>query len=415
MCSPLDTWVWCSALLLAVALLFAPPVHAAGHYDALFRLEIHPDSPVARGSLTIKQNSPLLLSMRLNMPENRYKLLKADGGSTRDGRYVLWNPAGSGVSRLEYEVELTQPRGRAYDALLTKDWALLRGDDVFPAAQTKEVDAAASRSRVDLRVPDGWKKVTSFKRQRDGSWTIDNPDRLFDRPTGWILVGRLGIKRETIAGLPITVAAPIGARAQRVTMLAMLRWNLGWMLEQTPAVPERLLIVSGADPLWRGGLSAQTSLFLHADLPLISNDGSSPLLHEVAHVLYPVNAAEEEDWIDEGVAEFIGLRAMRETGTLSQARYEDSIAYFRRRGDRVKSLLSADSRGAVTARAVALLHDLDEEMQLASNGRHDIMSLMRAMMESDEPLTLRALDSLVTREFEFSSQTLTRELKNSAE
>jgi hypothetical protein len=377
-----------------LTLFSATLVHADDlQYDALFTLEVDPNRPVARGSLTIKQSSKLLKGMNLNMPEERYTLLSADGDSERKGDRVHWQ-LDKGRSRLTYEVKLTQPRGKAYDALLTEKWALLRGDDVFPAAQTDEVKGARSRTELSIQVPKKWKQVTGFELNDDGTWRVDNPDRLFDRPTGWILLGRLGVKRETIAGLPVTVAAPIGVRAQRVSMLALLRWNLGWYLEQLPKKPERMLIVAGPDPLWRGGLSAPNSLFLHSDLALISEDGSSPLLHEVAHVLFPVDAAHSADWIDEGLAEYLSLRVMRETGTLSASRYRSSIKHFRKRGQSVKSLRSANSYGAVTARAVAMLHDLDEELLAASDGKSDIMDFIREMMAAKKPLTMENLAAM---------------------
>jgi hypothetical protein len=151
-------------------------------------------------------------------------------------------------------------------------------------------------------------------------------------------MGRLGIRRETIAGLRLTVAAPLGAGANRVAMLALLNWNLRWLVEQSPLQMRRLLIASGPEPLWRGGLSAPNSLFLRADLPLIGEDGSSTLLHEAAHVLFPVDASDDADWIDEGLAEYLSVRALLESGGLSPARYRASIDGFRRRGQRAPGL-----------------------------------------------------------------------------
>ena len=43
----------------------------------------------------------------------------------------------------------------------------------------------------------------------------------------------------------------------------------------------RLLIVSAGDPMWRGGLSGPSSMFLHSDRPLISENRTSTLLHEL--------------------------------------------------------------------------------------------------------------------------------------
>ena len=51
-------------------------------------------------------------------------------------------------------------------------------------------------------------------------------------------------------------------------------------------------VVGAADPMWRGGLSASNSLFLHADRPLISENGTSTLVHELTHVITRVRGAD---------------------------------------------------------------------------------------------------------------------------
>ncbi len=367
-------------------------------YDAIFELQLEAGKDTATGSLTIDQTRLVLPEMALRMKGDQYRLLGADGKTSQreDGR-LYWEPT-KGRSQLRYEVVLTQPRGKAFDALVTPDWAIFRGDDLFPTTRVDDAITAKSNSRLRLILPEGWSAITPYREDRKGKgkgdWLVDKPDFRFDRPTGWILAGRIGVRRETIADVKVAVAAPVGARAQRVSMLALLRWNLPWFVAEAPAVPSRLLIVSGPDPLWRGGLSAPNSLFIHSDLALISEDGSSPLMHEVAHVLFPVDAAQEEDWIDEGLAEYLSLRVLRESGTLSESRYQRSIRHFRKRGEQAKSLYSADSKGEITARAVAMLHDLDEELDTATDGDADMMDLTRLMMASKEPLTMARIRAL---------------------
>jgi hypothetical protein len=384
---------------LTLLLVAATALQAGGekNYDAIFELQLEAGNDTATGSLTIDQSSRVLPEMALRMREGQYRLLDADGSTKqRDGR-LYWEPT-KGRSQLRYEVVLTQPRGEAFDGLVTSDWAIFRGDDLFPTTRVDDAITAKSRSRLRLILPEGWSAITPYRRDRKGEgkgdWLVDKPDFRFDRPTGWILAGRIGVRRETIADVDIAIAAPVGARAQRVSMLALLRWNLPWFVEEAPAVPSHLLIVSGPDPLWRGGLSAPNSLFIHADLPLISEDGSSPLMHEVAHVLFPVDAADEEDWIDEGLAEYLSLRVLRESGTLSESRYQRSIRHFRKRGKQASNLYSDDSKGEITARAVAMLHDLDEELLAATDGKDDMMDLTRLMMASEVPLTMARIRKL---------------------
>ena len=373
---------WLLGSFFCGALPAAEPLN----YGAEFTLELGAGDR-AIGTIAIEQSTRIVRSLRLRMPAERYRLIDASGRFSEDGGVVFWEPPPQG-GRLRYEVTVNHRSGSGYDGLVTPKWAIFRGDDVFPTIRIDFVDGAVSRSVLTLRVPEGWDQITPYGRDGKGGWKVRSYGRKFHRPTGWILVGDLGIRRDSVAGVQMAVAAPVGAGAQRLSMLAMLNWNLAWYLQQTPLHPKRLLVVSGPDPLWRGGRSAPNSLFLHADLPMISEDGSSPLLHEFAHVLFPVHAAPEEDWIDEGVAEYLSLRVMRETGTITPARYNRAISHMRERGKAVASLQTANSHGAVTARAVALLHDLDLELKQASKGRYDVMELLRRMMAHDDALTL---------------------------
>ena len=58
---------------------------------------------------------------------------------------------------------------------------------------------------------------------------------------------------------------PQGHGVRRQDILAMLRWTLPKLRRILGQLPERLTVVSAGDPMWRGGLSAPRSLFLHAE------------------------------------------------------------------------------------------------------------------------------------------------------
>ena len=154
------------------------------------------------------------------------------------------------------------------------------------------------------------------------------------------------------------------------------------------------LVVSAGDPMWRGGLSAPTSLYLHSSRPLISENATSPLLHEVAHVVAPVPAAPEHDWIDEGVAEYLALRVLRDSGTISSERFRDAIDTFRRRGTGVRNMLTRSSAGVVTARAVATFNDVDTELGRLTGGKADIFDLVRRLGREERDIDLVRLRAL---------------------
>src|SRR5690606_33115557 len=111
------------------------------------------------------------------------------------------------------------------------------------------------------------------------------------------------------------------------------------------------------------------------------------LLHEVTHILLtPLDTVRDQDWIDEGLAEYLSLRALGRSGTISASRLEAAFAGFERRGRDVKSLRTAAAAGAVTARAVIIFRDLDREIQKASGNRQDLTDLVTALMAMERPV-----------------------------
>ncbi len=85
-----------------------------------------------------------------------------------------------------------------------------------------------------------------------------------------------------------------------------------------PRDPKKLLIVGAGDPMWRGGLSGPNSLYMHADRPLVSENGTSSLVHELVHVFSRISDADRSDWISEGLAEYYAIELMRRAGGMSE-------------------------------------------------------------------------------------------------
>jgi len=365
-------------------------------YPVLFGAELKAGQHRVPTFIRVEQTTSLLQEVRLRAPSKRFGNFTGDGEIRRDGDLVFWRPPATG-GELRYRSNLRQRRSSgSYDALVERNWALFRLEDLFPPAGISQADGSRSRSQLMLSVPEGWQAVTRFPADKNGIASVDNPARKFDRPTGWSVAGRLGIKRDNIDGTQVTVAGPVGQGVHRVSMLALLRWNLPELLEFVPEPPESLLIVSAGEPMWRGGLSGPASLYMHADLPLLSEDGTSTLLHESVHALLPVPAAREHDWIDEGLAEYLTLELLRRSGTISQRRFDGAIDRFRRRGRSVKSLLTSKASGAVTARAVVLFHDLDTDLGQATDNEVDITDLARRLSQEVAPLDFAGLQAIAT-------------------
>lgn len=379
-------------LTMSTGIIYAKEESNRNVYGLLFELELTSDRSLASGTITVDQNKSLLREARFRAPTSRYSDFDGDGDVKRDGNFLIWRPPSDGGS-LRYKVLIdNQRKSGSYDARVTRRWAMFRGDDVFPAATTRHASGARSRSKLRFKLPSNWSVVAPFKDYPDGkSFDVVNPERRFDRPIGWIVAGRLGVRRDTIENIEVAIAGPINHGIQRISMLALLRWTLPVLAGEAGSRPPYLSIVSANDAMWRGGLSAPNSVYVHAERPLLSENATSTLLHEIVHVLMPVPTEAEHDWIDEGLAEYLTLVTLRDSGTVSPDRFEQSIQKFERRGRGVKTLLTRHASGEVTARAVSVFSRLDRELQQETDGRKDIFDLVRALVSEPQPVGLARL------------------------
>jgi hypothetical protein len=383
----------CRVAVLAL-LATSSGANAGDAYQLAFELTLQAGKRRAEAAIELKQKSTLLREARFRAPALRFKSFSGDGEIERDGDFVTWTPPAAG-GRMTYTVDLENERndGR-FDSLITQQWALFRVDDAFPPARVRHRAGARSRSTLKVSSPKGWTVITPFAERPAGGYVVDNPDRAFDRPTGWLIAGKLGRRKDMIGGIDVSVAAPVGTGVERISMLALLRWTLPYLARELAELPPRISIVSAGDPMWRGGLSAPNSVFVHADRPLLSENATSTLLHEVVHVVMPVPTRRDHDWIDEGIAEYATLRLLRDSNTISAKRFDKALAGFAERGEAVETLLTPAASGAVRARAVTIIAALDAEIEKLTDGSKNIFDLVRAVQAADEPLDA---DALLTR------------------
>jgi len=385
-----------AASLLLAAAATAGPAQAAGEreYQAQFLVQLRAGEDAATARIRIVQPRQRLKRLRLQMPEPAFSAVRGDGRVSREGDVVTWEvPARGG--ELRYETIITHRRNdKGYDALVTGRWAMFRLDDVFPPAAAVHTKNARGRGEVLFDLPPGWTSVSPYPPDADGRMPFVNPKRRYARPVGWALAGHIGARMDVIGPTTVRIAAPRDQGAPRVPMLALIRTTLPVLQEEVSRVPPYLLILTAGDPMWRGGLSAPNSFFIHADRPLISENGTSTLVHELLHVLAPVLTQRDHDWIDEGLAEYLGLVVLQRGQLISPQRFDHAIATFRRRGAGVASMVTPAASGPVTARAVAIFHDLDQELRRRGPAGSDIFELLRRMMQETEPLDIKRLRAL---------------------
>jgi hypothetical protein len=357
---------------------------------------VTPD-PAAKGAqveLTVKQPSHFLREISMPLRDGQISDVRGDGDVTVSGDRVTWELPDDG-GRLRWFARIDHRRGdETYDAYIDADWALFRGEDIIPSATARTLVRAESRARLTFDLPANWSSVTPYF-GRDDSYAIVNAERRFDTPTGWIVLGDVGVRNETIGGVRTKVAGPAGHSIRRMDMLALMRWTLPELLRLLPDFPKRLTFVSAAEPMWRGALSAPRSVFVHAHRPLISENATSTMLHETVHVGLSLSAESGADWIVEGFAEYYSLEMLLRSGTISHDRYRAAHADLESWGSETRELCTRRSRAANTARAVTILVELNEEIEKVSGGKADLDDVFRELADYDKKITVEQFRAIV--------------------
>ena len=281
-----------------------------GHeYVAHYTISADPSASTVRIELRVRQ--PRALLRELSFPTNEtIRDMRGDGQLLEREGQVRWMPPSTG-GKLTWNVTVYHERGDdGFDAYLGREWGIFRMEDVIPRARTRTLKGAESVTTMQFDLPAGWSAVSEYPAVQLPI-AVDRAGRRFDEPAGWVAVGELGVRRESIAGIHVAIAGPEGHGVRRMDMLALLNWPLPELNAVLPDALPRLTVVSAGQPMWRGGLSAPASLFLHADRPLISENATSALLHEVMHVALGVQARDGFDWIVEGLAEYYSIELLR--------------------------------------------------------------------------------------------------------
>jgi predicted metalloprotease with PDZ domain len=377
-------------ILILCGYLVGSPIVAAQTYEAEYVADVRPAAGVIALELRLKgERLPSRIQLRIDPA--RHKDFRSTDPLQIQGEEVTWRPRGN-FSRLSYEFTVNHERTqKRYDSFMNKDWAVFRGDKLVPPASVTAKRGLTARATLTFVLPENWSVVTPYAQATTRTIKIDDPERRFDRPEGWMLAGEIGVRAERIGHVQATVAAPVGESARRQDVLAFLNWNLPSLLEVFHSFPSRLLVVSAGDPMWRGGLSGPASIFLHSDRPLISENRTSSLLHELVHVGMRLRGDDESDWIVEGLAEYYSIETLRRSGGISEYRYTQSIADFERWARRAPTLFEKSSTGATTARAVLVFIAADREIRQITKKQKNLDDLARVLAAEGGEMSLARL------------------------
>ena len=382
-------------LALAVgALALSSSVWAAKKVDLDYHVRLLPQSDQAEVRLTLAQGSAVR-SLDFDLDDgSNYSDFKADGQwQLTPGKQArgVWRPAADKAS-LTYRVRISHGRkSGSFDTRMTPTWALMRGDDLVPAAKLDQQDGIELVSRLEFELPTGWKSVeTAWPRIGKNKFRIDNVSRLFDRPTGWMLAGHLGSRRTRLGETEVTVASPQGQGMRRMDVLTLLTFVWPQVQAVFPRHPAKLLIVGANDPMWRGSLAARESIYLNSRLPLFSESGSSVLVRELAQVFGRINDKQRSDWISEGFAEYYAVELVRRAGGMSDERYESLRRKLAKDSQKVTTLRGEQISPAQIGKAVLLLSELDQEIRIKTRNKRSLDDVLRGAMH---------LESVDTKEF----------------
>ncbi len=379
---------WIALVLFAATASNATPAETAdATYEIVYGATLDPAAHRAEVRIAVRQSRQLLRHIRFRAPRDRYLDVHGQGNVSTNADQIEWTPpADGGVLHFQYAIDHVRDNG-GQDARITDSWALLKLDHLFPPAKVRVVKGARAKAMLRLTAPAGWSIETPYGPAEGHMRPVDDPHARFDRPKGWLLAGKLAVRRDVIAERRVAVASPEGSGIRSNDVLAFVRWTLPSLVQVFPQFPERLLIVSGPDNMWRGGLSGSGSMYLHADRPLISQNGTSTALHEMVHVASGLHGTDGADWIVEGIAEFYSLDLLRRSNTISQERYESSFATLAEWSAGAKCVATDRSEGKQTAFSVGVMRALDREIRAATHEKKSLDDLARAMSEAHVPVS----------------------------
>ncbi|NQV86877.1 MAG: hypothetical protein HQ492_07365, partial [Woeseiaceae bacterium] len=296
----------------------------SANYDVHYTIVPDPNNGSVAIEMVVEQSRGQLRELSFDVADIEASEIETDGELVILDNRANWRPGRNGGS-LRWRSVISHQRGNdGYDAWMNDSWGIFRAEDIIPRASARALKGAASITTVAFELPATWTVVSEYSTLNNRN-AVEIPDRLFDQPQGWIALGDLGVRRETIAGTRVIVAAPKGQLARRMDMLALLNWILPELNRVLPDAMPKLTIVSAGDPMWRGGLSAPGSIFIHASRPLISENGTSTLAHEVFHVAMGAKAENGFDWIVEGLAEYYSLELLHRGNAITTRRYRQAL------------------------------------------------------------------------------------------
>ena len=380
--------------MMGVFGLCAWQVQAASKVDIDYDVRLLPDSGQAEVKMTLEQGAAIR-QLDFDLRSGQYSAFKAEGSwqLSADGKQAAWRPA-PGQATLVYRVKLDHRlKNGAFDSRITSSWAVFRGELLVPPGSLAAAGDKEWVTRLHVELPPGWKRVEApWPRIGKNRFRIDDPERTFDRPVGWIAAGHIASRRTQLGNTQVSVTGPLGQGVRRMDSLTLLTFVWPSLSEVFPREPGKLLIVSAGSPMWRGANGEGNSVFLGSQLPAVGETGVSPLLRECVKVISRIQGQDRSAWIAEGLAQYYAVTLLQRAGGLSDDRLRSIQARWQKQGDAVQSIRGAELDQAAMARTLVLLRDLDSEIRVKTRNKRSLDDLARAAMRQGSITTAQFVD-----------------------
>jgi hypothetical protein len=378
-----------SFLCLLGALLVSPPVFAAestapnartssrSTFAIDYRVEILPGSTTVANVRWNFAGIDELRKLRIKVDRERFYDFSGTGVLRQDGDELIWWPRGP-YAHLDYKARLRHRRrpGEGFDSYATPRWVITRASALFPSVRaTYDLDIERdprSRATLSFRLPAGWRARTAMEEMSPGSFRPNRRSARLDRPTGWIALGEVMVDERSVGPTRITVARTPDSKLDAAGLVDLYAHALPEMSRLLGAAPARLLVVSGTDPMWHGGLSGDDSLYLHGGRALRTPDRTSPPLHELFHVLAPFRPGTDGVWVTEGLAEFYSLELQRRSGLLAVEDFRRGLRLFEEYGKWHTNLAAAHGGPATNNSAPLLMDAIDRLIRRATGDKRSL-------------------------------------------
>ncbi len=341
--------------------------------------------------------------LRLRFEGDDVERLRGTGTLQPDGKGLRWTPGGP-YAHLSYRIPINRERGdsQRYESYATDDWIVTRARRIFPRIdvtwETRDGSRPKSRARLIFRLPKGWRSAAAHRKDGKHVYRLRQAATVLDRPRGWYALGNLATDRQEIAGIMLHVARVAEAPPHSTELFEFLAPTLPRLRRLLRGEAERILIVCAPDPMWRGGISGENSLFIHAGRRLRTPDKTSPYLHELFHVLQPFRVAEDADWIGEGLAEFYSVELQRRAGSVDADAFERALRSFEKYGAWNVDLRKQRDNAATNNSAPLVMYAIDQRIQKATAGKKRlddvVLSLVQEERVVDTALFRRTVDTV---------------------